>query len=80
MEKLSLIVYVPMIGYGNTNDGNTARRSFANAEVFSQITGVEREVIDRLRTVLLALSSGYELNLGAFTFFCHRTSGCLVNN
>ena len=79
-EKLSLIVDVPKVGYGNTNNGNTVRRAFANAEVFSQITGVEREVIDRLRTVLLALSSGYELNLDAFTFFCRRTSECLVNN
>jgi hypothetical protein len=79
-EKLSLIVDVPKIGYGNTNDGNTSRRAFSNADVFSEITGVNVEVITRLRTVLIALNSGFKLNTEIFTKFCHETSEFLVTH
>ena len=79
-EKLSLIVDVPKVGFGNSNDGNTARKAFANSEVFSQITGVQEEAITRLRNILIALSSGLELNLETFTPFCHRTAEYLVAN
>ena len=46
-RKMSLIADVPRVGHGNTNDGNTARRAFSNPEGFSQITGVDMEVINR---------------------------------
>ena len=59
---------------------NTARKAFANAEVFSQIAGIDIEVINRLRTILFALSSGHELNIDEFKQFCCSTSEYLVRN
>ena len=38
-EKLSLIVGQPKVGFGSSNDRNTARRAFENSEIFSEITG-----------------------------------------
>ena len=38
-EKLRILVDVPKQGYGNTNDGNTARVFFKNADVVADITG-----------------------------------------
>ena len=61
-ERLGLVVDMPKVGFGNTNTGNLARRAFANAEQFSEITGVEEELIVRLRTILKAITSGYLLN------------------
>ena len=72
-EELNLIVDQPRVGFGNSNDGNTARRAFANAKVFSDITGVNLEVIERLHTVLRAICSGYSLNVDEFRSYCHIT-------
>ena len=72
-EKLSLIVDQPKVGFGNSNDGNTARRAFANAAVFSEITGVSIDVIIRLQTVLRAICSGQRLNIKHFQSFCSDT-------
>ena len=46
---MGLLVDIPKIGgSGSTNDGNTARRAFDNAKLFSEITGVDLELIERL--------------------------------
>ena len=79
-DKLSLAVDMPKAGSGNTNDGNTARRAFASPDIFAEITGVKVEVIMKLRTVLIAFSSGLELNLDKFTPFSHETSEYLVKH
>ena len=42
--KLSLPVDSPKQGYGNNNDGNTARRFFENSQVSSEITGTDVEI------------------------------------
>ena len=55
-EKLSLIVDQPKVGFGNSNDGNTSRRAFENSEIFSEITGVDIEVIKRMHIVLVTIS------------------------
>lgn len=39
--KLGLIVDVPKAGFGNSNDGNTSRRFFADHELSATITGIE---------------------------------------
>lgn len=43
---MELIVDFPKSGgYGNSNDGNTARRFFANSEESAQILGISHELI-----------------------------------
>ena len=78
-EKLSLLVDIPKQGFGNTNDGNTARRAFENAEVFAEITGVDLEVIVRLRTVLKAVCSSYDLDPKKFQDYCHETTAKILS-
>lgn len=79
-EELSLLVDIPKQGFGNTNDGNTARRAFENAEVFSDITGVKVEVITRLRTILKAVCSGYDLLPDKFSVYCQETTDCILSS
>ena len=74
-----MVVDQPKQGFGNTNDGNTARVAFENADVFSEITGVSVEAITRLRTVLIALNSGFPLS-DKFEAYCQETSQYLVDN
>nr|CAI5842174.1 unnamed protein product [Callosobruchus analis] len=57
--QMGLIVDKPKPGYGSSNDGNTARRFFENAEISSTIKDIEVEVIKRFRTILIAIASGY---------------------
>ena len=54
-EELSLFVDMSKQGFGNTNDGNTARRAFEQLNTFSEITGVDVDIISRLKTVLKAV-------------------------
>jgi hypothetical protein len=77
-EKLSL-VDIPKQGFGNTNDGNTARRAFENAEVFAEITDVDLEVIVRLRTVLKAVCSSYDLEPEKFQEYCYETTAKILS-
>ncbi|XP_073951828.1 uncharacterized protein [Choristoneura fumiferana] len=49
--ELGLIVDVPTVNYGNSNDGNTSRRFFNNAETSANITGIDKTLIDRFATI-----------------------------
>ena len=52
------------VGYGNTNDGNSARKAFANSKVLAKITSFFFiTAIGLLRTALRALSSLLGLDL-----------------
>ena len=62
-EKLNLLVDQAKQGFGNSNTGNVARRAFENAETFSEITGVNLDVILRLRTILKAVCWGNYLKI-----------------
>ena len=55
-----------------------ARRAFNNASIFASIVGVDEEIIIRLRTILRALCSGYNLNIEAYKKFCENTGDILV--
>lgn len=46
-EKMGLIVDVPKAGFGNSNDGNTARRFFSNPELSAEITKIDVELIKK---------------------------------
>lgn len=43
--ETGLIVGIPKQGTGSTNDGNAARRFFANPGLSSKITGISEELI-----------------------------------
>lgn len=46
-ENMGLIVDQPKPGFGNTNDGNTARRFFQNAEKSAEITKIDVNLIKK---------------------------------
>ncbi|CAH2002924.1 unnamed protein product [Acanthoscelides obtectus] len=64
--KLSLIVDKPKPGYGSSNDGNTARIFFHNPQTSSDITGVDRELIEKFAIILGVLASGCAIDLEKF--------------
>ena len=64
----------PKQGFGNTNDGNTARRAFEQSKTFSEITGVDVDIISRLKTVLKAVCSEYDLDSSSFQLYCNDTT------
>ena len=53
---------VPKPGCGNTNDGNTSRRFFADLELAGAITGVDVNLIYRFKVTLEVISSGQKIN------------------
>lgn len=77
-SKLGLIVDVPEPGFGNTNDGNTSRRFFNNPELVAEITGVDLQLIVRLKIILEVLSSGFEIDASKFEAFAFDTAKLYV--
>lgn len=65
-NEMGLIVDKPKPGYGNTNDGNTARRFFKNPEQSAEITGLDVNLIKKFDILLRAVSSGYDINIEKF--------------
>nr|XP_012566690.2 uncharacterized protein LOC105850829 [Hydra vulgaris] len=78
-EELSLIVDMPKQGFGNTNDGNTARRAFEESITFSEIIGVDVDIISRLETILKAVCSGYDLDPSSFQSYCNDTTDKILS-
>ena len=53
-KKFGILLDMPKSGGSETkNDENTARRPFKSHILFSQITGIDYELINRLRLILL---------------------------
>ena len=44
-------------GSGTTNDGNTARRAFRDVYKLSQVTGVDRDLLNKFSIILSAQAS-----------------------
>lgn len=73
-DKLGLLVDIPKAGFGNTNDGNTSRRFFNSQEGAASITGVDLSLINKFKTILEVISSGYEIDLKKFEKFTMDTA------
>lgn len=61
-------------GAGTTNDGNTARRFFANPKRSAEITGVDETLIDRFRVILTCMSSGKDIDVQKFGDYTRATA------
>lgn len=78
-EKLGLRVDMPKVGgCGNTNDGNTARRAFENHKLFSEITGIDENLVFRLKIILISLACQFPLNIEKFEIFCFETADIIM--
>ncbi|XP_046404432.1 uncharacterized protein LOC124169763 [Ischnura elegans] len=72
--RMDLNVDFPKQGYGTSNDGNTARRFFADAKLSAEITGINQNLIHRFSVILKALASGFQINVAPFTEYCLSTA------
>lgn len=61
-------------GSGTSNDGNTARTFFNREDISSEITGLDREIINRFGIVLKTISSGFTINTQAFEYYARKTA------
>ena len=65
-------------GAGTTNTGNVAREFFQKSDRVSEIIGVEKEMIERLYTVLQVISCGKEIDLNEFKKYCIETAKIII--
>ena len=68
-------------GAGNSNCGNTGRRFFEHPEIVARILHSEfpKEVLDRLKNVLLMCSSLDPVDPDKMQEYCHATHSMLIN-
>ena len=78
-RQLGLHVDQPRAGgSGTSNDGNTARRAFGDPPAFSEITGVDQGLIERLQTILEAINSTEPIDADKFGEFAFQTAQLYV--
>lgn len=65
-------------GYGNTNDGNTSRRFFADHKLSVKITEIDVNLIYHIKVILEVLSSGRKVNLDMFPAYTKETAEVYV--
>ncbi|CAH1108526.1 unnamed protein product [Psylliodes chrysocephalus] len=69
---------MPKSNFGNTNDGNTSRRFFENLTLAAEITGISYELIYRLKAILEAISSRFEINPVNYERYASETARLYV--
>ena len=67
-------------GSGTSNDGNTARRAFQNADLTAKILKLNKELVEKFYIILIMLSSGYDIDSLRFKDFCMETAQIFVQN
>lgn len=67
-------------GSGTTNDGNTARRAFSQTELLASITGINVNFLEHLHTILIALSSEFEIDAERLRVYCTETAQIFFSN
>jgi len=77
-DKLGLLVDKPKPGFGNSNDGNTARRFFQNSEISAEITKLDLEIIKKIHIVMIVVASGHEIKINEFREYTYQTAKYFV--
>ena len=79
-RQLGLVVDQPLAGgSGTSNDGNTARRAFADPEKFSAVTEVDFLLIQRLATILTALQTTEAVSSERYAEYALETARIFVD-
>lgn len=77
-KRLHLNVDQPKVGFGSSNDGNTARRFFENKIISAEIVGVDEKLLHKCHTILQVLSCGFAVDVAAFKQYCLETAELFV--
>lgn len=72
--ETGLLVDMPKANFGNTNDGNTSRRFFENPQLAADITGINYELIYRLKVILETISSGHRIDTKKYDKYAEETA------
>lgn len=78
-EETGLLIDIPKVGFGNTNDGNTARKFFADPILSSKLTGIDQNLIYRCNVILRTLNCNYQINSSRFGQYAYETAQMYVN-
>lgn len=78
-EETGLLVDIPKANFGNTNDGNTSRRFFEDPKLASDITGINYDLIYRLKVILEAISSGHIIHSEKYDQYALDTARLYVD-
>lgn len=73
-DRCGLIIDKPKPGFGNSNDGNTARRFFQNPEISAEITKIDVQLIKKMHIIMIVVASGYEIDVEEFKNFAIDTA------
>ena len=74
-----LVIDIPRSGgSGSSNNGNTARRFFRNAEQTAAIINVDVHLIKRIYVVLCTLSSGFMIDADKLKDYCLETAQLFI--
>lgn len=76
---MGLVVDQPKQGGGNSNDGNTARKFFKDPSIVSQITGINKELIERFSNILSIISCGHCIKEDIFKTYCFETAQMAIS-
>jgi hypothetical protein len=61
-------------GAGNSNTGNVARKAFQNPKQFAAATGVDEDLINRFRVILISISCQFPLDPEKLKHYCLETA------
>lgn len=73
------LIDVPKPCFGNTNDGNTSLRFFADHALAAEITELDIYLIYRFKVILETLSRGHKINTSVFSSYAKETVEMYVN-
>lgn len=60
-------------GKGTSTTGNICRKAFSNPELLSSVLGIEKELIERFRNILIAINCQEAINPEIFDEYCKDT-------
>lgn len=78
-ERLGIQVDVVKQGTGNTNSGNTSRRFFSDPSITAEITGIDKNLIQRLAVILEVICSSYPIDINKFGVYARETAELAVS-
>lgn len=78
-RQLGLLVDIPKANFGNTNDGNSSRRFFEEYDISAAITGIDKNLLYRLKIILDTLCCGFKINIVEFEKYCQETAQLYVS-
>ncbi|KAJ1530185.1 hypothetical protein ONE63_005114 [Megalurothrips usitatus] len=78
LEMGGLRVDMVKQGAGTTNDGNTARRVFANPTLAADILGIDREKVERVAIILVLFSIQKRVKLNELRLYSLATYKLIV--